>query len=141
MLGFVLLAAVRLRRAPADSPTFQLLSCFVLLISVIVLSSSIAVYDQILLLPALLWLYVHREGILRATRPVRILALLLLAALFWPWVSAGAIAFASPFLSWARSREAILLPQATASSLPFAVLGLLAFFVGRTIRSGTLARL
>jgi hypothetical protein len=114
---------------------FHLLSTFILLVTVVVLSSSIAVYDQILLLPALFWLYCHREGILRASRPVRIVALLMLGALFWPWTSATAIAFASPFLSSARSREAVLLPQATVSSLPFAVLSLMAFFVATAIRS------
>jgi hypothetical protein len=137
MAGLAAVAAVRWRRASADSPNFQLLSAFILLITVIGLSSSIAVYDQILLLPALLWLYSHREGILRANRPVRIIALLTLAALFWPWAAANTLAVASPFLSWARSFEAILLPLVTAASFPFAVLSLMVFFVGKRIRSGT----
>jgi Glycosyltransferase family 87 len=137
MLGLAALAAARWRQASADSSNFQLLSAFILLITVIGFSSSIAVYDQILILPALLWLYFHRESILRANRPVRILALLTLAALFWPWAAAGAIAGASPFLPWARSFQAILLPLVTAASFPFAVLSLVVFFLGNTIRGET----
>ena len=136
-VGIAALGAFRCRRASPDSSEFHLLSAFILVVTLVVLSSSVAVYDQILLLPALFWLYCHREGILRANRPVRVVALLVLATLFWPWASATAVAIASPFLSWARSREAILLPQATASSLPFAVLSLTAFFVGKTIRGET----
>jgi hypothetical protein len=137
MVGLAALAAARWRRASADSSNFQLLSAFILLITVIGLSSSIAVYDQILILPALLWLYSHREGILRANRPVRIIALLALAALCWPWAIASALAFTSPFFSWARSFHAILLPLVTAASFPFAVLSLMVFFVGKRIRGGT----
>jgi hypothetical protein len=137
MLGLAALAAVRWRRATADSPNFQLMSGFVLLVTVIVLSSAIAVYDQILLLPALLWLYSHREGILRANRPVRVVTLLMLAALFWPWITATTITIASPLLSWVRSSRAILLPLITAASFPFAVLSLMVFFVSKTIRGET----
>ncbi len=136
-VGIAALGAFRCRRASPDSSEFHLLSAFILVVTVVVLSSSVAVYHQILLLPALFWLYCHREGILRANRPVRVVALLVLATLFWPWASATAVAIASPFLSWARSREAILFPQATASSFPFVVLSLTAFFVGKTIRGET----
>jgi hypothetical protein len=134
LVAFAGIAAVRWRRLPADSAQFQLLTAFVLLLTVIVISSSIAVYDHILLLPALLWLYAHREGILRANRPVRIVTLLMLGALFWPWVSATLISSASPFFFWAHSYRAILLPLATAASFPFAVLSLGAFFLAQAMR-------
>lgn len=137
LLGLAGFASIRWRRYDADSSAFQLLTAFVLLITVIVICSSIAVYDQILILPALLWLYVHRERILRADRPLRILTILTLFALCWPWVSATAVAVASLFLAAARSRVAVLLPQLTASSLPFTVLSLMGFFVARALRQET----
>jgi hypothetical protein len=140
-LGFLMIVlaiavGVRWRRSSVDSPSFLLVSTFVMAITMVVASSSVAVYDQILLLPAALWLWSERRSILRADWPLRVISLLLLAAFVWPFVTGAALAVASPVLPWARSLRAVLIPLATAASFPLIVLTLLTLLLWRRVRDG-----
>ncbi len=56
----------RKRAEPAKSEGFALATVFVLATTAVVFPSTIAVYDQFLLLPAALWLYTRRDRILNA---------------------------------------------------------------------------
>jgi hypothetical protein len=132
-LALALLAAVRWRRATADSSSFLLVSAFVLATTVVVASSTIAVYDQILLLPGILWLWSERHTVLRADRPVRIITLVLLTAFFWPWVTASFLTIASPVFPWARSFQAVLFPIATAALFPVILLALLTLLLWQAL--------
>jgi len=132
--------ACRWRRAEADSSEFLLLSAYILGTSVVVGSSSVAVYDQFLLLPGLLWLWSERYRLLRAERLVRVIAVLMLATFFWPWAASVVLAILSFSLTWARSYRAVLLPLATAATFPIAALALLAIFVWRTLPTPAAAR-
>src|SRR5207302_11377742 len=97
---FAFVAAARFRRAEPDSSSFLLVSAFVLAITVAVGSSSIAVYDQFLFLPAILWLWCERRTILRAGWPVRLVTLLCIGTFLWPWMTASLLSVASPVLPW-----------------------------------------
>jgi hypothetical protein len=133
-LIFGMAAAARFRRAETDSSSFLLVSAFVLAITVVAASSSIAVYDQFLLFPAILWLWYERRTILRTDWPVRVVTLLCVGTFLWPWVTASLLAIASPVLPWARSFRAVLLPLATAASFPLIVLVLLTLMVWGAVR-------
>jgi glycosyl transferase family 87 len=126
----------RQRRQPASSEGFLMATVFVLATTVVIIPSTIAIYDQFLLLPGVFFLCTHYDKILRATVPVRVLGLVALGSLAWQWVAACAEAIAhwlSPNLI--HSSRALLLPLRTAASVPFAFTALLCFVVLQEIRS------
>ena len=124
------------RREPADSEGFALCTVFVLGITALVLPSTIAVYDQFLLLPAALWLCIRPMRILRGSLPLRVLALMAIGALGWQWLTACGVAFASIVSpAVAHSPRLLLLPLRTAASVPFALVSLLCFEVVQEIRT------
>ena len=131
---FGLVAAVRFRRVEADSSLFLLVSAFVLAITVVVGSSSIAVYDQFLLFPTILWLWCERRDILRSGWPVRLITLLAMGTFLWTWATASLLTISSPALSWSRSFRAVLLPLATAASFPLITVLLLTLMVWGALR-------
>jgi hypothetical protein len=126
-------AVWRWRRAEPGSSEFLLLSSYLLATSVIATSSGVAVYDQFLMLPAILWLWSERHLLLRADRLVRVIALILLVTLFWPWLTSAILTALSFLLPWARSYRAVLFPLATAATFPIAASALLTIFVWRTL--------
>jgi Glycosyltransferase family 87 len=135
LIIFGIAAAIRFRRCEADSSSFLLVSAFVLAITVVVGSSSIAVYDQFLLFPAILWLWCERRAILRSGWPARVITLLGLGTFLWPWATASLLTITSPVLSWARSFRAVLLPLATAASFPLITLLLLTLMAWEALRT------
>jgi hypothetical protein len=123
------------RCEPANSEAFALCTVFALAITALVLPSTIAVYDQFLLLPAALWLCIRPMRIFRGSLPLRVLALMAIGALGWQWLTACGIAFAS--IVWpavAHSPKLLLLPLRTAASVPFAFVAPLCFEVVQEIR-------
>ncbi len=137
-LLLALYVAWRWRRRPADSSKFFLACSFMLAVTVILASSSVAVYDQLFLLPAILWIWSERRSVLRANWPVRLAALLLAGAFVWSWLIATLLTLTSPLLPWSRSYAAVLLPLATAASFPLILLGLLTLLLWREIRGSSL---
>lgn len=126
LLVTVIMAARALQSRP-DNTTFNLALCVLLIATVIVLPTGGAVYDQVVTLPAFLWLWGQRATILSSGRSVRLLALLLIFVLSWQWITATLVAVAAlASLSWARSTPALLLPVRMASSLPFVLFAVLA---------------
>ncbi|MGC2193896.1 MAG: glycosyltransferase family 87 protein [Terriglobales bacterium] len=123
----------RKRHEPAQSEGFALATVFLLATTAIIFPSTIAVYDQFLLLPAALWLYTRRHRILSASRPLRALALLALGTLAWQWISACALVL-THWLFPAAAHKLLLMPLRTAASLPFAFAALLGFVVFREMK-------
>lgn len=114
------------RRQPAASPSFAVATVFVLMTTVVVLPSTIAVYDQCLLLPVGIWLYAHRARILNGSLPLRFVGGSAVAALAWHWLSAcGVVLVRFLWPSLAHAPQLLLLPLRTAASVPFALLALL----------------
>jgi hypothetical protein len=134
VLALSIWAAVGWRHVPGDSPRFFLLFAFILAAPVAAISSGIAVYDQVLLRPALLWLWSTRRAILRASQPVRCLAVMRSGALMWPSIAAPALLVAWRFVPRAHTYRAILLPLTTATSFPLVTLILLGVFVAQAVR-------
>lgn len=126
--------AWRARLEPATSSAFTLATVFLIAATVLTLPSSIAVYDQVLLLPAVLWLHTHRSLILRGSIVFRLLALIAMAAVAWQWIwSLGLLLLQWVVPSVTRTSGALLLPFRTESSAPFAITALLCFAVFRQI--------
>jgi hypothetical protein len=137
-LLLVMLAAIvcaRVVGAEADAEAFLVASVLVLAITVVVLPSTIAVYDQFLLFPAAIWLYTRRE-VLRRGLPLRLLGGVTAAALAWPWFGACALlilALISP--AGVHQPGVLLVPLRTAASVPFGLVALISFAaVMRVIR-------
>jgi hypothetical protein len=126
------------RRLPAGSAAFSLAVSFVLAVTVILAPTGGAVYDQVVLLPAIVWLGSCRADILNASRPVRVLALAAVVALCWQWFVACGVALASLIAPvWVSNPAVIVFPTRMAAPLPFVLLALLAFFVVRSLRGQT----
>ncbi len=111
------------RRYGADTPTFAVTVLLVLAITIILIPSY-ALYNQVLLIPALLWLAQERtalwsEGLIR-----RGLLLLVGVLLAWPWVTCIVLAGLSFLLPAATIESAWAIPFWTALLLPVSVAGL-----------------
>lgn len=134
LLIFGIAAAARFRRTEAESSSFLLVCAFVLAITAVVGSSSIAVYDQFLLFPAILWLWCERRTILRSGWPVRVVTLLGIGTFLWTWAAAFLLTVTSPVLAWSRSFRAVLLPLAAAASFPLISVLLLTLMLWEALR-------
>jgi hypothetical protein len=123
------------RRHPADSPGFALAVSFILAVTVILLPTGGAVYDQVILLPAIFWLAARSDVIPKSSLPIRVLAICALIALSWQWFVACGVTIAALLHSSVISSAAVIvLPTRMAASLPFVVISLLSFFVVRFVR-------
>ena len=126
----------RSRRQPANSEEFVLCTVFVLATTAVVLPSTIAVYDQFLLLPAVLWLCERRDLILRGSFAVRVLALLAIGTVTWQWLAACGLVLTRLIVpASVHSPKLLLLPLRTAASVPFAIVALLCFTTLRRMRN------
>src|SRR5262249_53238923 len=104
--------------------------------TVLTLPSSIAVYDQFLLLPAALWLYTQRSLILRGSLVFRLLTLITVAAVSWQWswsVALLLVHWIAPSVT--RTPTAPLRRFRTESCVPFAIAALLCFVSFQEIRN------
>lgn len=125
----------RTRRQPAASASFALAVSFVLAVTVILLPTGGAVYDQVVLLPAILWLGARGDVIVKSSPPIRVMALCALIALFWQWFVGCGVTIASLFWPGLTNNDAVLVfPTRMAAPLPFVVISLLSFFVVRFVR-------
>src|SRR5262249_27973168 len=136
LAGLSVVVAWRGRLEPAISSAFMLATGFLIATTVLTLPSSIAVYDQILLLPAVLLVDPHRSLILLGWIVFCLLTLIALAAVAWEWIwSLGLLLLHWIVPSVIRTSGVLLLPFRTESSAPFAITALLCFVVFRQIRS------
>lgn len=137
-LALLLLAAAicwKTRHAPANTGQFSLAVSFVLAITVILEPTGGAVYDHVVLIPAIAWLVFHRGEILKESPPMRVLALVAVFAICWQWLVACAVALASLFSHVPAGNPAVLVfPTRMAAPFPFVLLALLSFFVVRALR-------
>ena len=85
LVALSLVVCWRARRESATSEAFALATTLLLATTVLILPSTIAIYDQFLLLPGALWLYTHRSLILRGSLMFRMLTLITMAAVSWQW--------------------------------------------------------
>ena len=127
--------AWKVRRDPADSERFTLATSFVLAVTVLLAPTGGAVYDQVILIPAVLWLACRKREVLAGKVGIRVIGIIAAGVLCWQWVFACAVAMASIAASrWARTPAVLVFPTRMAAPLPFLILVLLGFFVIRVLR-------
>lgn len=125
----------RTRHAAVMSRDFALTLALALTVTIVTLPTGGAVYDHILLLPAMLWLYSNRDQILRASRALRLFVVLGLIALSWQWIAACVVDIVVWLMpAWRSAAPLLVLPLRTAAPLPFAVLAALIYFAIGTLR-------
>jgi hypothetical protein len=126
---FAFAIAWKNRAALPDSSTFLSTVSLLLAITTIAVLPGQAVYDHVILLPAILivicyWIELRHRG-----RALRVLLALGALILFWPWIAAFSVSVVRPLLqsSTFNSPAVLALPIRTAASLPFAAIALLGY--------------
>jgi hypothetical protein len=129
MLALAIGIAWRNRRAAQDSARFWFTLSLVLAITTITLLPGQAIYDHIILIPAILLLLRYSRELAKAGRIGRALLVSGSLVLAWPWVSAFVLLVIRPWLSpdTYYAVPIFALPMRTAASLPFAAVILLAW--------------
>jgi len=106
------------------------------LVTAVCIAPNFGFYNQVLLLPGVLFLFVQRKALERSGMFARIFSKIVLVLLAWPWVATGilivarVVFHAEPFVQWAWQ-----LPVYTALSLPVALLALLLASPSATVSS------
>lgn len=119
--------AWRNRTAAPDSRAFWITLSLLLTITTITVLQGLAIYDHLILLPAILLLIRYRVELANLGPVPGILLTVGALLLFWPWISAFALILLRLGLasSTFNSTAIFSLPLRNAASLPFAVLVLL----------------
>jgi len=123
------------RRAHANSTQFSSTFAFLMGITVTVFPSSIAVYDQVLLVPAVLWLIVRHAEIWNGAKTLRALGFIASAAISWQWIAACVVGLCCALFPGIRNTPWMMLPLRTAPSIPFIVVVLCLFLDWKTPKS------
>jgi hypothetical protein len=134
LLAFAIAVAWRTRTEPAPTDTFLLAVILILAVTVLLLPTADEVYDQVLLLPAILWGISRRKQLWNGRLPWRILAITGVVALSWQWLPPTLVALCglvSP--AWEHSQILLALPLRLAASLPFVVFAIVSWFAIRAI--------
>lgn len=134
--GLVIVTAIRWRSERAESRPFLFVTVLALATTVVTISSSIAVYDQFLLMPALLLFCVERQRLLH-TRLARFVVLLLIITFAWPWMAAPLVSIGRLLAPASMSARMTLLPLVTASSFPLLVMTALGLLAMQKLRERT----
>jgi hypothetical protein len=125
-LMLLVLAVVcwRARQACAGDPTFALVSALVLAVSVVVIPMT-SLYNQILLLPAVLLLVRHARFLWRKDRLTRLLCVISGSLMVWPWLAALTLSLGWVVLPADSVQKAWAAPLWTSMAIPVSVLMLL----------------
>ena len=125
---FVIAATVHIawknRRLAEDTPAFAATVSLALAVTVIVIPSY-ALYNQVMLLPALLMLLHDRRTIWNRNRVSRVLLSLATILLAWPWLASIVLACLCFVLPIELVERAWMVPGWTVLSLPLAVTALM----------------
>ena len=128
--AFIVIAIIlawRNRAAAANSRAFWSIFSLMLSITTITILRGLAIYDHLILLPAILLLIRYRSELANVGPVPRILLGVGAVVLFWPWISAFALILLRPWLASPtfNSTAILALPLRNAASVPVAVLVLL----------------
>ena len=107
-----------------------------LVVTVMLSPNAETIYNHVLLLPAVLWLWFDAKPVLVVTRLRRALFRLAVLLVGWPW--AAGLALSLEALISGRERVymsgAVMLPVLTALAVPLAILGLLGVALPGVVR-------
>jgi len=118
--------AWKCRRVSSDSSIFNLMLAFVLAITVVIVPKA-APYNQVLLLPAMLFVARDWRIVWRKDRLSRNLLTVGGLLIFWPWLAATALTIASLGLPADAVQRAWAVPVWTTLAIPLVVVMLLAW--------------
>ena len=134
---FVLLALAlvcwRMRKASLESAQFAITSSLVLAATVVIVSS-VAPYNQILLLPAVLILLKNWSTLWSSSPLTRVASVIGSAFILWPWLSTLALLLASPLVPSETLQKAWAAPLYTSLAIPPCIVGLFALYLRNPIR-------
>ena len=116
--------AFRNRAANADSVQFVGTLVVTLAVTVPTLPSTIAVYDQVLLVPAILWVLFRKNQILHGKLPVRFVGYLTITVVTWQWIAACGLDIWFLLFQKIPNSAWIVLPLRMTPAIPFAVIAL-----------------
>jgi hypothetical protein len=135
LIGLAVLCWQR-RHAHADTPVFGLIFALVLAVTVVTIPMT-ALYNQVLLLPAVLLVVQHGRSLWTKHPLIRLTLVLSGLLVFWPWLAAVALTVASFFVSAERVQSAWAVPLWTSLAMPLAVLVPLTCVLSEVTRAGT----
>jgi hypothetical protein len=124
----------RARQVPAADPTFALVSSMVLVVTIVVIPMT-SLYNQILLLPAVLLLVRHGAFLWRNDRLTQVICIISATLVIWPWLAALALDLASIVMPAEVVQKVWAAPLWTSMTIPLAVLLLLARLTALTTPS------
>jgi hypothetical protein len=130
----------KVRREPADSVWFAIALAFVLALTVTVVPTVNASFNQVLLLPVFLLGVRHARELGRGSRLSRLAVCAIWGCVFLPWVMAFAVVVAQPDLRNGRYLEMWTAPLYSSFALPVAALGLL-ILLSRAVASNSTGRI
>jgi hypothetical protein len=125
---FAVLVCRRFRRAPTDSPGFQIATAVVLTVTVVIVPM-IAPYNEVLLLPAVFLITRSWARIWKMNAASRLVGVIAAVIVFWPWIASLSLMLASIVLPASRVQPAWAMPLWTSPAIPIAVFSLLFFAV------------
>lgn len=120
----VLILLWKLRKAGERSPEFQF-SLAVVMATTLTVIPMFAPYNQLLLLPAVMLIVRYRRVLWTQSRMSRLLLVLALVALSWPWLTAGILSFARLILPARTVEQAWAVPLYTSLAIPVTMLAVL----------------
>jgi hypothetical protein len=122
--GTTALACWKLRQSPENTGAFQSCTCLVMALTVL-LVPTFSLYNQVLLVPAILLIARDRRTISEGSLVSRVLLIVVTVLLGWPWLSAAALAGLSFALPPETVARAWSLPLWTVPQIPVAVAALM----------------
>jgi hypothetical protein len=111
----------RARRVAADDPAFALISSLVLVVTLVVIPMT-SLYNQILLLPAVLMLVRYGTFLWSKDRVTRLLCVIAGLLMIWPWLAALVLSLASLLMPAELVQKASTVPLWTSVTIPLSVL-------------------
>ena len=114
----------KVRRASHDSAAFSSILALVLAVTLVIVSS-FAPYNQVLLLPAVFLITISWKDLWSRGSLTRVACGLGLLVVGWPWLASCGLMLASRFVSPSSLQKAWTVPLYTSLGIPLVVLGLL----------------
>jgi len=122
--GATALVCWRLRKYPENTGAFQSSTCLVMALTVLAVPT-FSLYNQVLLLPAILLLVRDRRTIWERSLVSRGILIMVAGVLAWPWLSSTALGGLSLVLPQATIERAWAIPGWTVAQIPVGVAALM----------------
>jgi len=117
LVGTLFVLLWQIRHAAADTAEFRWALSLVMATTLVVVPM-FAPYNQLLLVPALLWILQGIQPLWKKNLLARFLTGLTAAAVFWPWLAAGALAVSLVLLPGPVVEKVWTLPLYTSLAIP-----------------------